>query len=140
MADIYQDQQAGSFDFGRALSRTFTIIGDNFKTLLLLTFLLSGLSSLLINTVPYFISSAALSGGDMAWLSVFNIDDLSGSAALIMVVALLGFLLVYLLAYATLQGAVFHTCMRDYDGSSASVSESLAVGWSSVWPMLGFLI
>lgn len=140
MADIYQDQQAGTFDFGRALSRTFTIIGDNFKTLFLLTFLLAGLPSLLINTLPYFIGSGAISGGNALWLSIFDFDNLNGSSVLLMVVTVFGFLLVYLLAYATLQGAVFHTCMRDYDGIPANVSESLAVGWSRVWPMLGFVI
>jgi hypothetical protein len=108
------------FDVGRVVSRTFSVIGRNWLTFLLL----SVLSVIPLQLWTYFFTQGAAAGGPAYMLSPgFVLSAIGGW----IVTIVLGFVLQAALTYGTIM---------DLNGQRASLGEALGVGLRAFLPIL----
>jgi hypothetical protein len=115
------------FSFGRVISRLFGVLQRNLVTFLLLSVLLVGLPTAVVNLLK-------LTGGTWAPLGFsdgptrFFLDGTN-----VLVAAIAG--LVGIVGHAMLQGAVIHASVSDLSGGRASFGECLATGFRFFLPL-----
>jgi hypothetical protein len=112
----------GRFEIGRVISRTFEVIGRNFRVFALLALLLGGLPSLLMTLAQLYFADAA-----------------TGFHPTIIGLWIVG-ILVLLIAAFILQAAIVHATVADLNGRRVAVGESLMVGLRNCLPLIGLAI
>jgi len=112
---------SAGFSIGRVINRLFSVLGRNLVMFLLLSALLVGAPTALVNIGQLSMGTTAASG------TVF-----AAQLALVF-----GGLIVSLVCNAMLQGAVIHATVNDLAGRRASFGESLAVGLRYFLPLVG---
>jgi len=113
------------FSIGNVISRTFSVLGRNAVLLLLLSVLLVGIPTAIVNVLQM----TLLSGSNRADLfTPLNIG-----------LGLLG-MLIGVASNAVLQAAVIYATVDDLSGRKASLGDSLAVGLRYFLPLLGISI
>ena len=126
------------FDFGRVLSRIFSVIGRNFMPFFVIALILEGIPTFLMSAAPYMALGEVFS--QSGFIKMLINDELSGGMITLLVVGgIVGFVL-YLLVYLTLQGTLIHASVEDFKGENVSIRESLSIGWRFALPLLGFSI
>lgn len=109
------------FSIGRVINRLFSVLGRNLVMFLLLSALLVGAPTALVNIGQLSMETAAGSGTAFA-----------AQLALVF-----GGLIVSVVCNAMLQGAVIHATVNDLAGRKVSFGESLAVGLRFFLPLVG---
>ena len=112
---------AADFSMGRVINRLFSVLGRNLVMFLLLSALLVGLPTGLVN---------------VAQLSLRD-TSATGAAIAAQIALIFGGILVSIACNAVLQGAVIHATVNDLAGRRASFGESLAVGLRFLLPLVG---
>jgi len=127
------------FDFGRLVSRTFSIISRNFIPFFLVALILEGIPTFLSSAIPL-LAATGLSFGLGDLYATFSSWSLSaGALALVITGGIIVFAL-YMLAYTTLVGALIHASVQGFKGEEVRIRESLRIGWRFVWPLIGYSI
>jgi hypothetical protein len=108
------DAAGGSFDFGRVVQRTFTVIGANLA--------LFGTSALLLVTLPFF--AANLIG------YIYRIQWVIGLSAFVggLIAGIGG---------VVLQGVVVHSAVGKLNGRRVEAGDALNVGLRALLPLIG---
>jgi len=122
------DAVSAKFDFGRVISRTFSVLSRNFVPFFLMALVLEG--------IPTFLSSAIPSLTKMSFS--FGLDDLpeisfswsleGGTLALLVIGRMIIVFTLYMLAYTTLVGALIHASIEGFKGETVGIRESLRIG------------
>lgn len=109
-------------DIGRVISQTFSVIGRNFTTFLLLSFLLSGLPQGVIG----YLQVATLGAPGAAGM---NFDPS-------MITSWLVSLLAVVVTASILQGTLVFATVQDMNGQKPDIGACLAVGFRAFLPLL----
>lgn len=113
--------EPAGFSMGRVINRLFSVLGRNLLMFLLLSALLVGAPSALVN------------------IGQLSIGATAGGAALFgaQLAMIFGGLIISVVCNAMLQGAVIHATVNDLAGRKTSFGESLAVGLRFFLPLVG---
>lgn len=115
--------EPGKIDIARVISQTFSVLGRNFVTYLLLSLLLSGIPVAIINYAQ--VTVFGVQGANFSMASI--------SSSLVGVVAAV-------IAASVLQGALVYATVQDMNGRKPSLGECLATGLRAFLPLLGVSI
>jgi hypothetical protein len=112
--------ERAALDVGRVVQGTFSVIGRNFVTFLVLSLIFAGLPSLL--------TTLGLTQMRAVGPTTFNMPQWS---------VLIPSWLVAIVANSVLQGALVHATVTDMNGRRASVADCLATGLRHFLPLIG---
>lgn len=114
----FTESKGLSFDFGRVMSRTLSLIKRNF--------------------VPFFVLSLVLGGAPyLVLLLVMPALILGGPDAATLAFAVIALVLVYLIAALVLQAALTRASVDDLSGKPVGLGAALSTGVALILPMLG---
>jgi MFS family permease len=117
--------ESGKLDIGQVISQTFSVIGRNFATFFVLSFLLSGLPVAILSYVQ-----VSAIGGPGAGL------DLNPAMIASWVVGGLG----AIVTASVLQGTLVYATVQDMNGQKPNIGECLTTGFRAFLPLLAVSI
>lgn len=115
---------SGKLDIGRVISQTFGVIGRNFVTFFLLTLLLSGVPTAIVEYAQA--GQISADGGFAFNLNYFTTLAIGGITGII--------------TACILQGALVVATVQDMNGARPNISECLTTGLRVFLPLLGLSI
>lgn len=115
---------SGKLDIGRVISQTFGVIGRNFVTFFVLTLLLSGVPTAIVEYAQA--GQIGARGGfefNPAYLTTLAVGGIAG-----------------VITACILQGALIIATVQDMNGARPNIGECLATGLRAFLPLLGLSI
>jgi hypothetical protein len=114
------------FDLGRVLSRTFSVIGNNWLGFFLISFLVAGLPMALLTVIPFFMMQLPF------------VAELSDDAVTFGIIFGAAGGIVFLLGYVFIQAVVVHASFKHLAGQQVSIRESSKLALRYIFPLIGF--